>query len=73
MARLSSLERMGIPFALHSDLPMAPGQPLLLAWAAVNRIGSEGNALCPEERFSLHQAFGPSRSTRPLSWASKTK
>lgn len=57
MSRLGSLERMGIPFALHSDLPMAPGQPLLLAWVAVNRIGSEGNVLCPEERISLHQAM----------------
>jgi predicted amidohydrolase YtcJ len=57
MSRLGSLERMGIPFALHSDLPMAPGQPLLLAWVAVNRIGSEGNVLCPEECVSLHQAL----------------
>jgi predicted amidohydrolase YtcJ len=57
MARLGSLEREGIPFALHSDAPMAPAQPLLLAWAAVNRFSSEGGVLCPEECISVHQAM----------------
>lgn len=57
IARLGSVEREGIPLALHSDAPMAPAQPLLLVWAAVNRFSSEGDVLCSEERLSLHQAM----------------
>jgi predicted amidohydrolase YtcJ len=57
IARLGSLERERIPFAFHSDCPMAAAEPLLLAWVAVNRFSSEGDVLCPEERVSLHQAL----------------
>jgi len=57
MVRLGSLERLGIPFALHSDCPMAPLSPLTLAWTAVNRVTINGNLNSPEERISLHQAL----------------
>ncbi len=36
---------------------MAAAEPLLLVWVAVNRISSDGDVLCPEERVSLHQAL----------------
>ena len=44
MCPLGLLERRGVRLALHSDFTMAPAQPLLLAWCAVNRrtVGSEG-------------------------------
>lgn len=38
MAPNASVLRLGIPLSLHSDLPLAPADPLFLAWAAVNRI-----------------------------------
>ena len=57
MARLGSVERMGIPFALHSDFTMAPAKPLNSAWVAVNRIAESGAVLCPEEKVSLHAAL----------------
>jgi len=57
MARLGSLARAGVPFALHSDYTMAPAQPLNSAWVAVNRVGEEGDVLCAEERVSVHDAM----------------
>jgi predicted amidohydrolase YtcJ len=32
---------------------MAPAEPLLLVWSAVNRINSNGDVLAPEEKVSL--------------------
>lgn len=57
MARVGTMAREGVPFALHSDCPMAPAQPLLLAWTAVNRLSAEGRVLAPEERLTVHQAL----------------
>ena len=57
MARLGSVERAGIPFALHSDFTMAPAMPLNSAWVAVNRMAESGAVLCPHERISLDAAM----------------
>ena len=38
MCPIGLLEDQDIKFALHSDFTMAPAQPLLLAWCAVNRV-----------------------------------
>jgi len=37
MTPLKHLVEAGVPFALHSDLTMAPAEPLLLAWCAITR------------------------------------
>lgn len=50
--RLGDVERAGISFSYHSDMPMAPGQPLFLVWAGVNRITNNGNVRGPEQRVS---------------------
>ena len=34
--------RSGIPFTLHNDTYVTPIDPLLLVWAAVNRVSSQG-------------------------------
>ena len=47
MCPLAWLVEEGVPFALHSDFTMAPAQPLLLAWAAVNRKTVNGNISRP--------------------------
>jgi len=57
MVRLGSLERLGVPFALHSDNPMAPLSPLTLAWNATNRVTINGRASGIEERISLDAAL----------------
>ena len=57
MVRLGDVERAKIPYSLHSDMPMAPGQPLFLMWAAVNRITNEGNLRAPEQRISRQGAL----------------
>jgi len=36
---------------------MAPAEPLVLVWSAVNRINSNGNILAPEEKVSLFTAM----------------
>jgi len=52
MVRMGDVERSGISYSFHSDMPMAPGQPLLLMWAGVNRITNEGNVRAPEQAVS---------------------
>ena len=57
MARLGTLERLGVTTALHSDFTMAPALPLNSAWVAVNRLSESGTVLAPEERISLDSAM----------------
>ncbi len=52
MARMADVEKAGISYSLHSDMPMAPGQPLFLMWSAVNRVTNDGNVRGPEQRIS---------------------
>ncbi|MEE3328025.1 MAG: amidohydrolase [Myxococcota bacterium] len=54
---LGGLSRAGVPTSFHSDFPMAPAEPLTLAWTAVNRIGSDGRVWGPEQRISLERAL----------------
>lgn len=56
-ARLGTLSRNGVPTAIHSDLPVAPADPLLLMWIAVNRLGQSGKVLGPKERVTAEQAL----------------
>lgn len=52
MVRLGDIERAGISYSLHSDMPMAPGQPLFLMHCAVNRTTASGRVAAPEQRAS---------------------
>lgn len=52
MVRMGDVERAGISYSFHSDMPMAPGQPLFLMWSAVNRVTNDGNVRGPEQRVS---------------------
>ena len=51
MVRLGDAERAGISFSLHSDMPMAPGQPLFLMHCAVNRTTVSGRVAGPDQRI----------------------
>jgi hypothetical protein len=59
-ARLGSLEREGVTFALHSDfsLVVVPLHPLTAVWIAVNRIAADGETvLAPGERIGVERAM----------------
>lgn len=57
MVRLGDLSRAGISWSLHSDMPMAPADPLFLMWCAVNRRTTSGRVAAPEQRVSIEQAL----------------
>ncbi len=57
LARLGDVERAGISYSLHSDMPMAPGQPLFLMHCAVNRVTTSGRVAAPEQRISALSAL----------------
>ena len=57
MVRLGDVERAGISYSLHSDMPMAPGQPLFLMWSAINRVTNAGNVRAPDQRISREGAL----------------
>ncbi len=51
MVRSASVLARRVPLAFHSDLPMAPAEPLALASFAVNRITETGRVAAPEQRI----------------------
>jgi predicted amidohydrolase YtcJ len=57
MARLGTAVREGISVSLHSDMPMAPADPLFLMWCAVNRITPSGRTAGPEQRIDAERAL----------------
>lgn len=57
MVRLGDLTRSNISWSLHSDMPMAPADPLFLMWCAVNRITASGEVAGPEQRVAAENAL----------------
>lgn len=57
IAPLGGLARSGVPFSFHSDFPMAPAQPLVLAGVAVNRIASDGAVWGEDQRVPVALAL----------------
>ncbi|MDF0546564.1 amidohydrolase family protein [Sphingobium sp. H39-3-25] len=57
MVRLGDVSRAGISWSLHSDMPMAPIDPLFLMWCAVNRLTFAGRIADPEQRVSPEHAL----------------
>ncbi len=51
-------QRIGVPYAIHSDAPVTPLNPLFTAWCAVNRVSSAGRVLGREaEALTVEQAL----------------
>ncbi len=48
---LASTVAAGLPFTLHSDLPVTPVDPLFSIHCAANRLTRDGHVLGPEERI----------------------
>ena len=57
MVRLGDVERAGISYSYHSDMPMAPGQPLFLMDCAVNRTTVSGRVAGADQRNSREGAL----------------
>lgn len=57
MTRMGDVERRGISYSFHSDMPMAPGQPLFLMHCGVNRITPSGRVAAPDQRVSREGAL----------------
>ncbi|WP_226634154.1 amidohydrolase [Novosphingobium profundi] len=57
MVPLGDVIRARIPFSMHSDMPMAPAEPLKYMWAAVNRISTSGSVIGPEQRITAEEAL----------------
>lgn len=51
------LKASGTPISFHSDVPMAPGEPLFLVWAGVNRTTVSGRVAGPQHRLSVEDAL----------------
>ncbi|MCL1066703.1 amidohydrolase [Shewanella olleyana] len=60
VARLGTLEREGVTFALHSDYPqvVVPMLPLTAVYAAVNRVAEDGETVvAPDECIGVERAL----------------
>lgn len=68
MVRAHSVVKNDIPLSYHSDLPMAPCDPLYLAWAGVNRITPSGRVAGPEQRITVDQALRAITIEAAYSW-----
>jgi len=68
MVRLGTAEKAGISVSLHSDLPMAPSDPLFLAWSAATRHTNEGGTLRPDLALSRDAALRAVTIDAAYSW-----
>ena len=57
MVRMGDVERAGISYSYHSDMPMAPADPLFLMWCGVNRITTSGRVAGENQRVSREGAL----------------
>ena len=53
----ATAQRLGVPYAIHSDAPVTPLGPLFTAWCAVNRLTASGRTLGAAERISAADAL----------------
>jgi predicted amidohydrolase YtcJ len=68
MVRSASVLSRNIPLSFHSDLPMGPSDPLILAWCAVNRVTPSGRIAGPAQRISVHDALRAVTIEAAYSW-----
>jgi len=68
MVRSSSVLQRRIPLSFHSDLPMCPSDPILMASFAVNRVTSSGRVAGPEQRIEFHEALRAVTIEAAYSW-----
>jgi predicted amidohydrolase YtcJ len=57
MVRMGDVERAAISYSFHSDMPMAPADPLFLMWCGVNRVTTSGRIAGKSQRISREGAL----------------
>jgi len=57
MNPLGSAKRNGLKYAIHTDCPVVPLDPIKSIWAAVNRTSISGEVYGSAERVSVHDAL----------------
>jgi len=57
MDAAATAQRLGVPYALHSDAPVTPLGPLFTAWCAVNRLTTCGRVLGAQECIGVDDAL----------------
>ncbi len=57
MVRMGDVERAAISYSYHSDMPMAPAQPLFLMHCGVNRTTQSDRVAAPDQRVSREGAL----------------
>jgi predicted amidohydrolase YtcJ len=73
MVRAASVLKHKIPFSYHSDLPMGPAAPLVLASYGVNRVTPSGRVAGPEQRISVDDALRAITIGAAYSWRQETR
>lgn len=68
MVRAQSVLDRGVSLSFHSDLPMAPAEPLKLAAYAVNRLTQSGRVAGGEQRISVDDALRAITIEAAYSW-----
>ena len=68
MVRSASVLRHRIPLSFHSDLPMGPSDPMLMASFGVNRMTSSGRVAGPEQCIGIHDALRAVTIEAAWSW-----
>jgi predicted amidohydrolase YtcJ len=57
LVRMGDVEKAGVSYSYHSDMPMAPADPLFLMWCGVNRITTSGRVAAPNQKVSREGAL----------------
>lgn len=57
MVRLGDVAKAGIHFSLHSDMSMAPSDPLFLMWCASSRITTKNRVAGSKQCVTVYQAL----------------
>ncbi|NRA40891.1 MAG: amidohydrolase [Pseudomonadales bacterium] len=73
MVRVAPLESLGTSVSLHSDLPMAPADPLYLAWSAATRQTLSFTVIQPELALSVDAALRGITIDAAYSWSMDDK
>lgn len=68
MVRNASIIKHTPHLSFHSDLPMAPSDPLYLAWSGINRITPSGRVVAPDQRISVDVALRAITIEAAYSW-----
>ncbi len=68
MVRSASVLKNNIPLSFHSDLPMCPADPMMMASYAVNRVTPSGRVAGPEQRIAVHDALRAVTIEAAYSW-----